>query len=106
MNWYWEHYLHRRARRPRPAGLAAAGADHAGLPPALVITAEYDPLRDEGEQYAERLRRPAYPSRPTRYHGMVHGFFAMAGTLDAGRRAIEQAAAYLRTAFADAPKKD
>ncbi|MGW2227106.1 alpha/beta hydrolase [Streptomyces formicae] len=102
VQWYWDNYLASPDDGTDPRVSPLRAPDHTGLPPALVITAEYDPLRDEGEQYAERLRASGVRVEATRYPGVAHGFFAMAGTLDAGRRAIEQAATYLRTAFAGA----
>lgn len=97
--WYWDHYLARPEDGRDPLASPLLADDLSGLPPALVITAEHDPLRDEGERYAGRLRDAGVPVVASRYDGMVHGFFSMPGILDAGRRARDEVAAYLRERF-------
>jgi acetyl esterase len=97
--WYWEHYLASPVDGQDPLASPLLALDLTGLPPALVITAEYDPLRDESEQYANRLDEAGVPTELTRYDGMMHGFFTMSGLLDGGRRAVSQAATFLRTSL-------
>ncbi len=97
--WYWNHYLSSPEDGLNPLVSPLLADNHSNLPPALVITAEYDPLRDEGEAYADRLRSSGVPVELTRYPGMPHGFVGMAGILDGGRQALSQVATYLAATF-------
>ncbi|MFG1815571.1 alpha/beta hydrolase [Kribbella sp. NPDC049174] len=101
VGWYWDHYLTDSADGLDPLASPLLAESHANLPPALVITAEYDPLRDEGEYYAEKLHAADVPTTLSRYDGMVHGFFAMSGILDGGKKAMEEAATWLSGIFGD-----
>ena len=100
MIWYWDHYLASDADAANPYAAPLQAGDLSGLPPALVITAEYDPLRDEGEAFARALEASGVTTACTRYDGMIHGFFGMAAAVDQGRQAVDQAAAMLRATFA------
>jgi acetyl esterase len=73
--------------------------DLAGLPRAVVYTAEFDPLRDEGEAYANRLEAAGVPVSRRRFDGQIHAFFQMLGVFPAAREAIDSAGAELRSAF-------
>jgi acetyl esterase len=100
MRWFWDKYLAdpKQAREGYASPLRAANL--ANLPPGLCITAGFDPLRDEGEAYAERLRRAGVDVHTSRYPGMFHGFLSMPAQLDKAREAIAEAGAALRAALA------
>jgi acetyl esterase len=99
MVWFWDQYLPNAEAGKEPYASPLRAPDLSGLPPALVITAEYDVLRDEGEAYAERLRAAGVPVTATRYDGVQHGFFQMPLLIAKGRQAIDQAGGALRGAF-------
>ncbi|MFJ8912119.1 alpha/beta hydrolase [Amycolatopsis sp. NPDC102389] len=103
MKWFWDQYTTDPAQRAEitASPLRASLDELAGLPPALVITAEADVLRDEGEAYAAKLRQAGVPVTAVRYQGIVHDF-VMLNTLretHAAEAAIKQAIGVLRTAL-------
>ncbi|HJQ82961.1 MAG TPA: alpha/beta hydrolase [Candidatus Binatia bacterium] len=100
MHWFWNHYCGTSTSIDDPYLCPIRAKDLTGLPPALVVTAEYDPLRDEGEAYAAKLREAGVPTELKRYPGMIHGFFGMGALLGVARQATADAAAALRSAFA------
>ncbi len=100
MEWFWGHYVPDPSRREDAYVAPLRAPDLAGLPPAFVLTAEYDPLRDEGEALARRLEQAGVPTRLTRYDGAIHGFFAMGLLSEVARRAVDDAVAELRRALA------
>jgi acetyl esterase/lipase len=96
MEWFRGHYLARIEDAQSPYASPLLAPDLRGLPAALVITAGCDPLRDEGEAYAQRLAEAGVEVTCTRYNGMIHPFFSLGGVFSQGRRAIEQVAAAVR----------
>jgi acetyl esterase len=96
MMWFWNHYLADPADGANPHASPLRAPDLSGLPPALVVTAEYDPLRDEGEYYAERLRRAGVAVELKRWEGMNHGFFFWPGVVEKAGAAIDEACAWVR----------
>jgi acetyl esterase/lipase len=99
MPWMWEQYLTSPAEGQDPRVAPLRTPDLSRLPPALVITAEYDLLRDEGEQYADRLREAGVPTQATRYAGMIHGFLDYRGIVREGWEALEEIATTVRRWF-------
>ena len=99
MHWFWNHYCGKNPDLSDPYLCPLRAKDLKRLPPALVVTAEFDPLRDEGEAYAARLREAGVPVTSKRYPGMIHGFFGMGTLLGQARTATKEAASTLCAAF-------
>lgn len=97
--WFHEHYRARDSDREDFRYAPLICPDLSRLPPALIIIGEFDPLRDDGIAYAQRLESAGNAVELADYPGMVHPFFSMGGAVDAGRRATAKAAEALRRAF-------
>jgi acetyl esterase len=103
MIYFWNHYLNAPAEADNPYAAPLRAANLSNLPPAFVLTAEFDPLRDEGELYADRLSAAGVQTHRKRYDGTIHGCVSLAGVLDMGRVATNDAAAWLQECFAASP---
>lgn len=99
MQWYWDQYLPDPAQRTLPDAAPLRVKDLAGLPPALVMTAEYDPLCDEGEAYAQRMAEAGVAVTLRRFDGMIHGFLRRFAFFDQGKQAVAEIAQALNQAF-------
>jgi acetyl esterase/lipase len=103
MKWFWDQYIADETERAQitASPLRATVDQLAGLPPALVITAEADVLRDEGEAYAAKLRAAGVPTTAVRYGGIIHDFVMLNALHDthAAKAAIAQACEVLHQAL-------
>jgi len=99
MRWFWRHYLTREEQGREPLASPLLAKSLADLPTALVVTAGCDPLRDEGEAYAVRLRDAGVAVTLTQYAGMFHGFLRMTRILDQSRVLLDEVAGALRKAL-------
>ncbi|MGI8505604.1 MAG: alpha/beta hydrolase [Solirubrobacteraceae bacterium] len=103
MRWFWSQYVQDDARADDPGCSPLRAPDLARLPPALVLSAEYDPLRDEGEAYARRLQKAGVPITLQRYEGLIHGFIRMPALIQRANGAIDHVAAAVGSALRAPP---
>jgi acetyl esterase len=99
MDWFVVHYLSAGADAKDPRVSPLYADDLRGVAPALVITAEFDPLRDEGEAYAERLRDAGVEVETRRFDGQVHGFFGLGTITPVANEAVDLAIAKVKAAL-------
>ncbi len=96
MVWFWGHYLAHPDHGAHPHASPMRAHSLAGLPPAYVVTGDYDPLRDEGEAYAQGLQAAGVPTEQIRYPDMNHGFLFWVGLIETSTVAMDAACAWLR----------
>ena len=99
MKWFWHHYIGDEVDPAQAYVSPLRASNLSNLPPTTVITAEFDPLRDEGESFAKLLAQAGTSVSMRRYDGMVHGFFAMADLLEAAQEVFEFSADQLAASF-------
>jgi acetyl esterase len=102
MRWFWDHYSRTPADFENPRFSPLRAPDLSGLARAVVVTAEFDPLRDQGEAYARRLADAGVPTEVVRADGLIHGFFGMHEYMPPGQEAWDVSVAALRDAFGPA----
>ncbi|QJB68712.1 flavin-containing monooxygenase [Parasphingorhabdus halotolerans] len=98
MDWFWDNYAD-PADRADPKASPLRATDLSNLPPALIVTAEFDPLRDQGRDYADALAAAGTPTRYITYPGQIHTSFASVGTILSANEAREEIAASLKQCF-------
>ena len=95
MKWFWNHYVSSPEQMLEPYASPLRAASLHGLPPALIQTAEFDPLRDEGEAYATALVHAGVAVRLSRYDGLIHAFVKRVDQFDAALKAIHHVGGFL-----------
>lgn len=98
MVWFWNHYTPDPAARSNPYASPLRATDLGGLPPAYLVTAEHDPLRDEGFAYADRLRAAKVPVGHRHYGSQIHGFYPMVNVIDDADKAVAETGSEIRAA--------
>jgi acetyl esterase len=99
MQWFWGHYLKNAEDGTNPYASPLQAKTLRDLPPATVITADIDPLRSEGQAYAQRLKADGVVVKATNYTGVTHEFFGMGAVVDKAKQAVSEAAAGLSSGF-------
>ena len=99
MKWFWNHFIEDEGQANDPYVSPLRAKNFSDLPQALIITAEYDPLRDEGEAYGKRLQEAGVKVTLSRHPGMIHGFIRMNARLDKAKEALDEVAGRLRGVF-------
>jgi acetyl esterase len=100
MVWFWDHYAPDVAAREHPYASPIRASDLSGLPPAYIVVAEHDPLRDEGLAYAAALEAAGVPVTVARYGDQIHAFFWLVNVMESANRAVAEAGAAIRDALA------
>jgi acetyl esterase len=98
MQWFWDHYAPDEKDRSNPDATPLHAADFTGLPPAYVLIAEYDPLRDEGLAYAEQLEAAGVPVTVSRYDDQCHVFFTLVNLMESANQAVAEVGQAIRKA--------
>ena len=106
MVWFWDHYTPDPSIRANPDASPLRAPDLAGQPPAVVVTAEHDVLRDEGEAYAERLRTAGVAVQHRRFPGQMHGFFTFVNVLPGADAAMSYVSSQINEHLSDQPRTD
>jgi len=101
MKFFWDHYVPDASQRTNPYASPLLASNHKGLPPAFVITVEYDPLRDEGEAYAAKLKAAGVPVTAQRYNGLVHGVYWMSGAVARSDELLAGITKFLKSTMAE-----
>jgi acetyl esterase len=100
MAWFWDHYVPDEAERAHLYASPIRASSLEGLPPAYIVIAQHDPLRDEGLAYAAALEAAGVPARVARYEDQIHVFFVLVNLMESADRAVDEAGAAIRDAVA------